>query len=44
MLEMLRKLLFTETASEQLAALEKKPSAAGVLKQVRKTLGFWNQS
>jgi hypothetical protein len=35
-----RKLLFTPIASGQLDALESGPSLAGVLKQVRKTLGY----
>jgi hypothetical protein len=37
---MQRKLLFTKVASSQLSALEDNPSAAGLLKQVRKTLGL----
>jgi hypothetical protein len=37
---MQRKLRFTPTAGGQLTALEKDPAAGGVLKQVRKTLGY----
>ena len=35
-----RKLRFTPTADEQLANLENSPVSKGVLKQVRKTLGY----
>lgn len=35
-----RELRFTPEADEQLAALERDPSSKGVLKQVRKTLGY----
>ena len=37
---MVRKILFTPTADAQLSALEKTPSKAALLKQVRKALGF----
>lgn len=37
---MRRKLLFTATADRQLAAIENDPKLKGVLKQVRKTLGY----
>jgi hypothetical protein len=37
---MQRKLLFTETAAKQLAALKSNPSTAGLLKQVEKTIGL----
>jgi hypothetical protein len=37
---MQRKLLFTDIASGHLAPLEDGPSAVGLLKQVRKTLGL----
>lgn len=37
---MQRKLRFTPTADEQLSELETKPALKGVLKQVRKTLGY----
>jgi hypothetical protein len=35
-----RKLLFTPTANEQLNSIEGNPALVGVLKQVRKTLGY----
>jgi len=35
-----RKLRFTPTASEQLTRIEHDPALKGVLKQVRKTLGY----
>ena len=35
-----RKLRFTPTADEQLTSIEGDPSRKGVLKQVRKTLGY----
>ena len=34
------KLRFTPTADEQLSRIEKDPAAQGLLKQVRKTLGY----
>ena len=37
---MRRKLRFTPTADEQLSTLENDPALKGVLKQVRKTLGY----
>jgi len=37
---MRRKLRFTPTADEQLARIENDPALKGVLKQVRKTLGY----
>jgi len=37
---MSRKIKFTPTADAQLTALEKTPSQAALLKQVRKTLGY----
>jgi len=37
---MQRKLRFTPTAHEQLSRIEADPTLAGVLKQVRKTLGY----
>jgi hypothetical protein len=37
---MLRKLRFTRTADEQLNVIENNPALKGVLKQVRKTLGY----
>jgi hypothetical protein len=37
---MRRKLHFTPTADEQLSTLENEPALKGVLKQVRKTLGY----
>jgi hypothetical protein len=35
-----RKLRFTPTANEQLAIIENTPALKGVLKQIRKTLGY----
>jgi hypothetical protein len=35
-----RKLLFTPTADQQLAALENDPAQAAICKQVKKTLGY----
>jgi hypothetical protein len=37
---MRRKLLFTPTAAEQLTRIEHDPTLKGVLRQVRKTLGY----
>jgi hypothetical protein len=37
---MVRKIVFTPTADTQLTALEKTPSKAALLKQVRKALGY----
>lgn len=37
---MRRKLRFTPTASKQLSAIENNPALKGILKQVRKTLGY----